>query len=132
MMGVFAIEPDAVWQAGDRAYCIWAARYNGKWLVDAGKIYEVEAVEHISGLQPCGLKIKGVQAGDRWGFYSNRFVKVSDGRPMAMLQRRTARTWMDAYDTSNRNRKNWPAPNPAASTEPAPARRQPDRNEWRM
>lgn len=101
---IFAIEPDAAWQPGDRAYCIQEARLNDQWLLEAGKVYQVEDVLHVQGLQRCGLKIKGVQSGDKWGFYSSRFVKVSDGRPMAMLAKRTSRTWIDAYRASQANR----------------------------
>ena len=103
-MTEFNIEPIEGWHPGDKAYCLKEARGQTRILLEKGRVYHVEDVLHIKGMMPCGLKIKGIDADGEWGFWSSRFVKINDGRPMQRLREQTSRKWHDAYKTSASNK----------------------------
>lgn len=103
-MREFSIEPIDGWHPGDKAYCLEEARGQTRILLEKGKVYLVEDVQHIKGMMSCGLKIDGVDADGEWGFWSTRFVKINNGRPMQRLHEQTSRKWVDAYKASASNK----------------------------
>ena len=94
----YAIEPTDRWKPGDRAYCLRGLKLDGKHIVEAGRMYRVAEVERVRGMMPDGLRLEGIVTTPAVGFWSSRFACIRGGElPIRQLERRTSRSWSDAY-----------------------------------
>ena len=95
---VYTIEPTDHWRAGDKAYCVRGLRKEGRQIVEAGRIYTVKEARSYPGMMNDGLRLEGVDAGDAFGFCSNRFVCLRGDAPYAkQLAERMSHSWLEAY-----------------------------------
>lgn len=94
----YTVEPTDHWRTGDRAYCVRGLKKDGRYIVETGRIYSVSEVKRLQGMMSDGLKLAGVETGDVWGFWSNRFACIR-GRELAFRQitNRCRFGWLDAY-----------------------------------
>lgn len=106
MSGLYPIEPVGGWRLGDRAYCLYGARINGRQVLEKGRIYHLDAVLHVRGLLHSGLRLTGVDRVRRDGFLSNRFVCLRNrGDSLRQINNLTTGKSHDAYIASNTNKK---------------------------
>jgi len=96
MAMTYTVEPADHWRAGDRAYCIRGLKHGGRYIVETGRIYSVEDVLRMPGMMNDGLKLAGIDTGEVFGFWSNRFACIR-GRPAEQIAARCRASWHEAY-----------------------------------
>ena len=107
---MFAVEPEGGWKVGDKAYCLNSTGVEPRTLVERGRVYDVVEVKRIRGMGHNGLKLRGVDTGEVWGFWSNRFVCLRGRtRHLQELQDRSRPDWYGAYKASEATRLTTPA-----------------------
>lgn len=94
----YTIEPTDHWRPGDRAFCVRGLKRDGRHVVETGRVYRVAEAKSYPGMMSDGLKLEGVDTGEIWGFWSNRFVCIRGAGPAGhQIAERTRRRWYEAY-----------------------------------